>query len=253
MTNENFDQKDIVIKTVGLTKTYGKQDALVKAVDNVSVDIYAGQLTQIMGASGSGKTTILQIMAGLDSATSGETYIDNNPISTLSDKELTKLRREVGFIFQSYNLLPMFTAEENIKLPAMLAKRKVDEKWMETLVKTLNLQDRLKHLPSELSGGQQQRVAIARALILKPKIIFADEPTGNLDTVSGLEVISYLRQAVDNLKVSVVMVTHDLSSVKFADRTLFIADGKIYSDLQNPTEQAAAEIQKEIRNEILGS
>ncbi|MDR1034120.1 MAG: ABC transporter ATP-binding protein [Bifidobacteriaceae bacterium] len=249
----NLNAKKVTVRTANLSKTYGSGSTKVKAVDNVSLEIYEGELTEIMGASGSGKTTILQLMAGLDSMTNGEVFINGKPISTLSDNDMTKLRRGVGFIFQSYNLLPMFTAEQNITLPLTLSKTKLDKKWFDTLTGSLGLKDRLKHYPSQLSGGQQQRVAIARALITKPKIVFADEPTGNLDMVSGQGVMQYLRKAVSELGISVIMVTHDLSMVKYSDRTIFMADGKVFADNRGLTEQEASEIQKGIRSQILSA
>ncbi|GAA2235189.1 ABC transporter ATP-binding protein [Rarobacter faecitabidus] len=223
----------------GLTKTYGEGAAIVRALDAVDVDFAAGQFTAIMGPSGSGKSTLMHLLAGLDSATAGHAFLGQTDVTQLSDNGLTELRRHrIGFVFQSFNLLPMFTAEQNITLPLGLAGEKVDREWLDTLVQTLGIADRLSHRPSELSGGQQQRVAIARALITKPEVVFADEPTGNLDTRSGIEVLSFLRRSVRELGRTIIMVTHDPSAASYADRVVLLADGRVAGNIDQPTPDA---------------
>src|SRR5690554_1803143 len=203
------------------------------------MDVPAGEFTAIMGPSGSGKSTLMHLLAGLDSVTRGQAFIGDLDITTLDDRELTRLRRtRLGFVFQSFNLLPMFTAEQNIVLPLDLGNTKVDRAWLDTLVTTLGLTDRLTHRPSELSGGQQQRVAIARALIAQPEVVFADEPTGNLDSRSGAEVLSFLRRSVRELGRTIIMVTHDPAAAAYADRVVLIADGRIAGDISDPTPEA---------------
>ena len=228
-----------ILTARALRKTYGAGEAQVHALDGVDVAFNSGDFTAIMGASGSGKSTLLHLLAGLDSATSGQVYLGNTELTALDDNALTLLRRKrVGFIFQSFNLLPMFTAEQNILLPVELAGGKVDasvRSWFDTLVDTLGLRQRLTHRPSELSGGQQQRVAIARALLTKPDVVFADEPTGNLDSRSGAEVLSFLRTSVREFGQTVVMVTHDATAAAYADRAVLVADGKIAGDIADPT------------------
>jgi len=220
----------------GLTKVYGTGQNSVTALDAVDIDFAAGEFTAIMGPSGSGKSTLMHLLAGLDSATGGQVFLGPTDITALSDAALTKLRRDrVGFVFQSFNLLPMFTAQQNIELPLELAGRKVDNMWLAQLVETLGIKDRLTHRPSELSGGQQQRVAIARALLTRPEVVFADEPTGNLDSRSGAEVLSFLRQSVREFGQTVVMVTHDPAAAAYADRVVLIADGKIAGNITDPT------------------
>jgi putative ABC transport system ATP-binding protein len=227
------------VRARGLSKVYGTDEASVHALAGVDVDFAAGAFTAIMGPSGSGKSTLMHLLAGLDSATSGHAYLGDTDLTTLDDKGLTRLRRErVGFVFQSFNLLPMFTAEQNITLPLELAGATVDPTWFATLVDTLGLRDRLTHLPSQLSGGQQQRVAIARALIAKPDVVFADEPTGNLDSRAGAQVLSFLRQSVRELGRTVIMVTHDPSAAAYADRVVLIADGAIAGDIADPTPES---------------
>jgi putative ABC transport system ATP-binding protein len=228
------------VRARALTKTYGKGEATVRALDAVDVDFAAGEFTAIMGPSGSGKSTLMHVLAGLDSATSGQAFLGDTEVTRLGDRDLTLLRRaRVGFVFQSFNLLPMFTAEQNITLPLELAGERVDRGWFDTLVQTLGLGQRLTHRPSELSGGQQQRVAIARALISQPEVVFADEPTGNLDSRSGAEVLSFLRRSVRELGRTIVMVTHDASAAAYADRVVLLADGKVAGDIENPTPEAA--------------
>ena len=223
-------------KAVGLTKIYGKGNTRVVALDDVDIGFEAGRLTAIMGPSGSGKSTLMHCIAGLDDITEGEVRIGDTLISELSDKELTLLRRErLGFIFQSFNLVPTLTAGENIELPLLLGGREPDAQWEQGVVETLKLDDRLGHRPDELSGGQQQRVAVARALVSQPDIIFADEPTGNLDSRSGDEVLGFLRRAVDEWDQTVVMVTHDARAASNADVVVFLRDGKIVDRLEKPT------------------
>jgi putative ABC transport system ATP-binding protein len=217
-------------------KSYGAGDAAVVALDGVDVGIAEGQFTAIMGPSGSGKSTLLHMLAGLDRPTSGAVYLGDTELSSLKDKALTLLRRDrIGFIFQSFNLLPTMSAEENIVLPLRIAGRKPDERWVDAIVETVGLRERLGHRPSELSGGQQQRVAAARALASRPQIVFADEPTGALDSKSGTELLSFLRTAVSDLGQTVVMVTHDATAASYADRVIFLADGQIVDELCSPT------------------
>lgn len=223
----------------GLTKVYGSGAGQVHALNGVDVDFPAGQFTTIMGPSGSGKSTLMHILAGLDRPTAGQVALAGVDLTFLNDDELTLLRRShVGFVFQSFNLLPMFTAEQNILLPLQLARTPVDQDWFDTLIDTLSLRQRLTHRPTELSGGQQQRVAIARALIAQPDVIFADEPTGNLDTRAGIEVLSFLRRAVRELQRTVIMVTHDPSAAAYADRVMLLADGKVAGHIDSPTPAA---------------
>ncbi len=222
-----------------LTKVYGSGASAVRALDGVDVDFATGAFTAIMGPSGSGKSTLMHLMAGLDDATSGTVHLGQTEITSLGDDALTRLRRDrVGFVFQSFNLLPMLTAEQNIVLPLDLAGRKPDKAWFDTLAATLGLQQRLTHRPSELSGGQQQRVAIARALITQPEVVFADEPTGNLDSRSGAEVLSFLRRSVRELGRTIIMVTHDPTAAAYADRVLLLADGRIAGDIADPTPES---------------
>jgi putative ABC transport system ATP-binding protein len=223
----------------GLTKVYGAGAAAVHALVDVDVDFAAGQFTAIMGPSGSGKSTLMHLLAGLDSASSGTVRLGETPLTALGDDDLTRVRRDrIGFVFQSFNLLPMFTAAQNITLPLELAGTPVDDEWFDTLVGTLGLRDRLTHRPAELSGGQQQRVAIARALVTRPDVVFADEPTGNLDSRSGAEVLSFLRRSVRELGRTVIMVTHDPTAAAYADRVVLLADGRIAGDIDDPTPDA---------------
>ncbi|MHB1491490.1 putative ABC transporter ATP-binding protein [mine drainage metagenome] len=230
------------VRARALSKIYGNGAAAVRAVDAVDVTFAAGAFTAIMGPSGSGKSTLMHLLAGLDTATSGQAFLGDTEITSLGDKELTQLRRDrIGFVFQSFNLLPMFTAEQNITLPLELAGTRLDAgvlAWKDTLVSTLALSDRLQHRPSELSGGQQQRVAIARALIARPDVVFADEPTGNLDSRSGAEVLSFLRRSVRELGRTVIMVTHDPAAAAYADRVVLLADGRIAGDIADPTPES---------------
>jgi putative ABC transport system ATP-binding protein len=217
-------------------KTYGTGDAAVHALDDVSVDFERGRFTAIMGPSGSGTSTLMQNVAGLDTLTSGSVSIGGVDLSSLSDRQLTRLRRDrIGFIFQSFNLVRTLTAKENIELPLDLAGRRPDREWFDEVIRTVGLGSRLGHRPAELSGGQQQRVAVARALASHPEIVFGDEPTGNLDSRSGGEVLTFLRDAVDRLGQTVVMVTHDPVAASYADRIVFLADGRIVDEMHDPT------------------
>ncbi len=221
---------------VDASKTYGTGNALVRALDDVTVAFATGEFTAIMGPSGSGKSTLLHCLAGLDTLTEGATYIGETYLATLDDKALTELRRtRIGFIFQAFNLIPTLTAEENIRLPLMLGGETGDAAWIDEVVATVGLGDRLQHRPSELSGGQQQRVAVARALASKPAIIFADEPTGNLDSAASAEILQFMRDAVDRYGQTIVMVTHDPGTAAYADRVVFVGDGKIVGELRDPT------------------
>jgi putative ABC transport system ATP-binding protein len=223
-------------RTEGVTKLYGEGDAAVAALDDVTVGVAEGQFTAIMGPSGSGKSTLLHMLAGLDRPTSGQVFLGETELTSLKDKPLTLLRRDrIGFIFQSFNLLPTMTAAENIVLPMRIAGRSPDDHWVASIVETIGLAGRLSHRPSELSGGQQQRVAAARALASKPDIIFADEPTGALDSTSGAELLGFLRKAVDDLGQTVVMVTHDPTAACYADRVVFLTDGHIVNEMREPT------------------
>ncbi len=220
----------------GLTKRYGEGNTEVLALDHIDVGFEAQKLTAIMGPSGSGKSTLLHCVAGLDELTEGEVRIGETVISELPDRALTLLRRErLGFIFQAFNLVPTLTAEENILLPLLLGGEKPDKEWEQRVISSLGLGDRLHHHPDELSGGQQQRVAVARALVTRPEIIFADEPTGNLDSSAGGEVLGFLRRAVDDFGQTVVMVTHDPGAASYADTVIFLRDGRLIDSLQNPT------------------
>ncbi|MDN6536538.1 MAG: ABC transporter ATP-binding protein [Corynebacterium variabile] len=230
-----------------LTKIYGSGDTKVTALDNVSVSFAAGEFTAIMGPSGSGKSTLMHCMAGLDTPTSGSAWLGATDLASLKDKELTKTRRDrLGFIFQSFNLVPTLTAEENITLPTDIAGRKVDRAWFDEVTGRLGLTDRLSHRPAELSGGQQQRVACARALVSRPEIIFGDEPTGNLDSNSSAEVLAILRASVDRDGQTVVIVTHDAKAAAYADRILFLADGRIVEELRQPTVESILSVMSRI-------
>ena len=232
----------LAASAVGACKTYGAGDTSVNALCDVTLALPSGEFTAIMGPSGSGKSTLMHCLAGLDSLTSGQVLVGDTDLATLSDRERTVLRRDrLGFVFQAFNLLPTLTAEENITLPADLAGRSVEQEWFDTVVSKLNLRDRLRHRPSELSGGQQQRVAIARALISRPDVVFADEPTGALDSKAGTELLQFLRSVVDDLGQTVVMVTHDPGAAAYADRVVFLVDGQIVQEMLEPTRDRVLE------------
>jgi putative ABC transport system ATP-binding protein len=237
----------VAARAVEATKVYGSGDTAVVALDEVSVEFPAGRFTAIMGPSGSGKSTLMHVVAGLDTVTEGRVFIGDVELGTLSDKELTLLRRtQVGFVFQAFNLVPTLTARENVVLPLSLAGAKPDRAWVDEVIDTVGLRDRLRHRPSELSGGQQQRVAVARALASRPRIVFADEPTGNVDSRAGGEILGFLRRAVDEMGQTIVMVTHDPVAASYADRALFLADGRIVGQLDDPTPPAVLDRIKEL-------
>ena len=228
--------REVAVRAIGLVKDYGEGESLVHALRGIDIGFDKGAFTAIMGPSGSGKSTLMHVLAGLDSATRGTVMVGGKDITSFTDNQLTLLRRDtIGFIFQSFNLLPMFDAEQNILMPLTLAGKKADRAWFDQLVRVLGLADRLHHRPSEMSGGQQQRVAIARALIARPSVVFADEPTGNLDSVSSAEVLSLMRRLVDETGQTIVMVTHDATAAAYADRAVVLADGRIVADREHPT------------------
>jgi putative ABC transport system ATP-binding protein len=232
-------------RAVGLTKVYGDGETAVTALDDVTVEFDRGRFTAIMGPSGSGKSTLMHVCAGLDTATSGSVLIGDVDLTTLSDNALTRLRRDrVGFVFQAFNLVPTLSARENITLPMDIAGREVDQAWLDTVIDTIGLRDRLRNRPNQLSGGQQQRVAAARALASKPEIVFADEPTGNLDSRAGAEVLGFLRHSVDAFGQTIVMVTHDPTAASYADRVLFLADGRIVDTMDAPTAEGVLDRMK---------
>ncbi|GHE35835.1 ABC transporter ATP-binding protein [Streptomyces capitiformicae] len=232
----------VAARARGLTKAYGSGETTVLALDAVDVDIARGRFTAVMGPSGSGKSTLMHCLAGLDTVSAGQVWLGETEITRLRERDLTRLRRDrIGFMFQSFNLIPTLNAAENITLPMDIAGKKPDEKWLDQVIDTLGLRDRLKHRPSQLSGGQQQRVACARALASRPELIFADEPTGNLDSRAGLEVLGFLREAVDQLGQTVVMVTHDPGAAAHSDLVLFLADGRIVDRMERPTAEAVLE------------
>ena len=238
-------ERKAAARTRDAVKVYGKGQTEVRALDGVSVDFIASRFTAIMGPSGSGKSTLLHCVAGLDSLTSGQAFIGDSDLSTLNDQRLTILRRDrVGFIFQAYNLVPTISAAENITLPLLLAGRKGDQPWIDQIIATMGIADRLSHRPDEMSGGQQQRVAVARALASRPEIIFADEPTGNLDSHAGAEVLTFLRRAVNEMHQTIVMVTHDPIAASYADRIVFLADGRIVDEMHQPTGERVLERMK---------
>lgn len=238
------------VRAAGLWKVYGSGAAEVVALRGVDISIDAAHFTAIMGPSGSGKSTLMHCLAGLDSLTRGEIWIGDTKITGLSDAQLTRLRREqVGFVFQQFNLLPTLTAEENVLLPLSIAGRKPDPRWFDTVITTVELGDRLKHRPAQLSGGQQQRVACARAMVTRPAVIFADEPTGNLDSRSSAEILGFLRDAVRDTGQTVVMVTHDPNAASYADRVVFLLDGQIVRELREPTAERVLEQLKHLEPE----
>jgi putative ABC transport system ATP-binding protein len=229
------------------SKVYGAEGTEVRALDDVSVAFEAGRFTAIMGPSGSGKSTLMHCLAGLDDLTSGAAYIGEENVTAMTERSRTRLRRErIGFIFQSFNLVPTLTAIENIVLPHRLAKTDVDKSWLDTVIGQVHLEDRLTHTPNELSGGQQQRVAVARALVSRPQIIFADEPTGNLDSTAGGEILRFLRRAVDEFHQTIVMVSHDPVAASYADRIVFLTDGHVADEMTNPTASAVLDHLKKL-------
>jgi putative ABC transport system ATP-binding protein len=244
----------VAIEAINLMKDYGRGENAVHALRGVNISFEQGRFTAIMGPSGSGKSTLMHTLAGLDSASGGRIIFDGAELTSMNDNQLTLLRRHrVGFIFQSFNLLPMFSAEQNILMPLTLAGEKPDRSWFKVLVETLGLEGRLSHRPNELSGGQQQRVAIARALISKPAVVFADEPTGNLDSVSSAEVLSFLKQSVKELGQTVIMVTHDAVAASYADRAIVFADGRIVADETDPAAERMSELLMEERDRVTRS
>ena len=237
----------IAARAVDASKIYGSGEAEVRALDGIDVEFERHRYTAIMGPSGSGKSTLLHCLAGLDRVTSGQVFLGDVEISACAEKELTLIRRDsIGFVFQTFNLIPTLTAEENITLPLALAGRKPEGDTFDRIVETVRLRDRLSHKPSELSGGQQQRVAVARALLSQPEIVFADEPTGNLDSKSGAEILGFMRAAVDDLGQSIVVVTHDPNAASYADRVVFLADGQIVAELDAPTTDSVIDTMKRL-------
>jgi putative ABC transport system ATP-binding protein len=235
------------VRTEGITKTYGAGETRIDALADVTAHFERGRYTAIMGPSGSGKSTLLHCLAGLDRPTAGQVYVGDVELTRLGDKDLTRLRRDrLGFVFQSFNLVPTLTALENITLPVGLAGRKPDQAWLDTVIDAIGLRDRLGHKPAELSGGQQQRVACARALVSRPEVVFADEPTGNLDSRSSADVLGFLHRSVREFGQTVVMVTHDPAAAAYADRVLFLADGRLRAELADPTADAVLEIVKRL-------
>ncbi len=234
---------------IDLSKVYGTGDTTVVALDHVDVSFNEGEFTAIMGPSGSGKSTLMHCLAGLDTATTGRVLIGQTELSELSERERTLLRRDrIGFVFQAFNLIPTLTAVENMTLPMDLARVSVDKSWLQTVVSTVGLADRLSHRPNELSGGQQQRVAVGRALIGRPRIIFADEPTGNLDSTTGGEILGFMREAVEQMGQTIVMVTHDPVAASYAHRVVFMADGRLVGELEHPTSDAVLDRMKALGN-----
>ena len=232
---------------IDASKVYGLGDSQVRALDGITISFQQGRFTAVMGPSGSGKSTLMHCLAGLDSLTSGAVYVGDTYLARLNDKQLTELRRsKIGFIFQAYNLIPTLTARENIMLPLMLGGESGDESWIDRVIDTVGLKDRQSHRPSELSGGQQQRVAVARALATRPEIIFADEPTGNLDSKSGAEILTFTRRAVGDFGQTIVMVTHDPNAAAYADRVVFLADGELVDELTEPSAAAVLETMKHL-------
>ena len=242
MSTNVFTTTTTAAGALGARKVHGHGDAAVVALDSVDVEFTAGEFTAIMGPSGSGKSTLLHALAGLDDLTAGSAWVGDKSWGELNDRQRTKLRRDqIGFVFQSFNLLPTLTAEENIRLPLSLAGRKPDREWFDQIIDIVGLRDRLGHRPNELSGGQQQRVAVARALLSKPAVVFADEPTGNLDSRAGAEILAFMRTAVRELGQTIVMVTHDPAAAAYADRVVFLADGRIAGDIDKPTAAQVAD------------
>lgn len=246
-TSTQTTQRGVAAGATDARKDYGDGDSIVHALDGVTVNFERARFTAIMGPSGSGKSTLMHCLAGLDRLSAGRVFIGETYLDTLDDAKLTTLRRDtIGFVFQAFNLIPTLTAGENITLPMDLAGRKPDQAWVDQVVRTVRLQDRLEHRPSELSGGQQQRVAVARALAGSPEIIFADEPTGNLDSRSGSEILEFMRAAVDELDQTIVMVTHDPTAAAWADRVVFLVDGRIVDEMADPTAEAVLDYLKHL-------
>jgi putative ABC transport system ATP-binding protein len=241
-------------RAVEVTKVYGTGQAEVRALDGVSLDLHAGEFTAIMGPSGSGKSTLMHCLAALDTTTSGSVFIGDTDLSTLHDKALTTLRRDrVGFVFQAFNLVPTLTAQENILLPLSIAGRRPDPEWWDVVIETVGLGDRLGHRPSEMSGGQQQRVACARALMSRPEIVFADEPTGNLDSTSGAEVLGFLQRSVREFGQTIVMVTHDPVAASYTDRVVFLADGRVVDEMRDPRTESVLEHMSAIQTRAIAA
>jgi putative ABC transport system ATP-binding protein len=241
------ETRTVAARAVSATKVYGREDQAVTALDSIDVEIPGGRFTAVMGPSGSGKSTLMHCLAGLDSLTSGEVYLGDTELGSLDDRALTALRREhVGFVFQAFNLMPTLTAIENITLPYALAGRTPERDWVDHVIGSVGLGSRLHHRPSELSGGEQQRVAIARALATRPELVFADEPTGNLDSTTGAEVLEFLRAAVRTMDQTVVMVTHDPVAASYADRVVFLSDGRIVGAMDGPTPERVLDALKTI-------
>ncbi|MPZ54260.1 MAG: ATP-binding cassette domain-containing protein [Acidimicrobiia bacterium] len=240
---------DLAARAVRATKIYGSGDTAVTAIDSVDLDVKGAELVSIMGPSGSGKSTLMHVMAGLDRLTSGTVYVGGQELGDLDDDDLTRLRRDrIGFVFQAFNLIPTLTARENIVLPTRIARRTVDNAWADQVIGTLGLDNRLEHRPTELSGGQQQRVAAARALVGRPEIVFADEPSGNLDTTSSGELLEFLRRAVDEFHQTIVMVTHDPSAAAYSDRVIFLRDGAVVGELADPETDSILEALKTLEH-----
>jgi putative ABC transport system ATP-binding protein len=245
--DETVERTDLAARAVDVVKVFGEGPTAVRALDGVSVDFPSGRFTAIMGPSGSGKSTFMHCLAGLDKVTSGQVFIGDAELNSLSDKQLTLLRRKrVGFIFQAFNLLPTLTAAENIELPMALAGAKPDRSWVDRVIDAVGLRDRLSHRPTELSGGQQQRVAAARALASSPSIVFADEPTGNLDSNASAELLGFLRRSVDEFGQTIVMVTHDPVAASYADHVLFLQDGKVVDEVRDPTADGVLDMMKKL-------
>jgi putative ABC transport system ATP-binding protein len=245
--DSTLQETDLAARAVDLVKVFGEGQTAVRALDGVSLDLPAGRFTAIMGPSGSGKSTFMHCLAGLDTVTSGQVFIGGTELNSLSDKQLTLLRRErVGFIFQAFNLLPTLTAAENIELPMALAGTRPDRSWIDRVIDAVGLRDRLAHRPDELSGGQQQRVAAARALASTPSIVFADEPTGNLDSNASAELLAFLRRSVDEFGQTIVMVTHDPGAASFADHVVFLQDGRVVDEMPNPTADKVLDLMKKL-------
>ncbi len=247
MTTTSPTRTDSAARAIDVSKIYGTGEAAVRALDDITVDFARTRYTAIMGPSGSGKSTLLHCLAGLDRVTSGRIFLGDVEISASSEKKLTLVRRDsIGFIFQSYNLIPTLNAVENMTLPMDLAGRKPDPAWLDHVIDIVGLRDRLTHRPNELSGGQQQRVAVGRALLSRPDVIFADEPTGNLDSKAGAEILTFMRDAVDTLGQTIVMVTHDASAAAYADRVVFLADGRIVDELNGPNVDSILDTMKRL-------